>query len=338
MLNTMRSGVPLTVLALVLLGTGLARAAPNDRTVTLDTPVAQLSSSSSARGVHHVAFITAERCPIVAVWRLTGRPQTLGPRGCTSKPFGLTLRGDAQWATVRADKAGRRVYEVWHSEMGFQPNREPYSEPERIVRRTVSQGDRAPIVMYDGSFWVDGRLPGLQGTFPVAPARVARASVYVVVQRADGVIESYLTTSKDPPTTQARYPRGAVKALKGTLGYFAVLTPGLLEVYGASSLDPGAIAHTARLPAAVSYGDDSCYQPRCSLAQLRLADFEWPYAVYVRGQAIHVVDVRSGKDLVVRRPTTGPVHAQMEVTGLTYSYGNRISYVGRFKIDALFRR
>lgn len=33
------------------------------------------------------------------------------------------------------------------------------------------------------------------------------------------------------------------------------------------------------------------------------------------GQAIHVVDVRSGKDLVVRRPTA-PVHAQVEVTGL----------------------
>lgn len=69
-----------------------------------------------------------------------------------------------------------------------------------------------------------------------------------------------------------------------------------------------------------------------------MADFEWPYAVYVRGQAIHVVDVRSGKDLVVRRPTSGPVHPQIEVTGLTYSHGNRISYVGRLKIEALFER
>ena len=55
------------------------------------------------------------------------------------------------------------------------------------------------------------------------------------------------------------------------------------------------------------------------------------------GQAIHVVDVRSGKDLVVRRPTA-PVHAQVEVTGLTYSHSNRTSYLGRFTIEALFGR
>lgn len=53
------------------------------------------------------------------------------------------------------------------------------------------------------------------------------------------------------------------------------------------------------------------------------------------GHAIQVVDVRSGKDLVVR-PPTAPVHAQVEVTGLTYSHANRISYLGRFKIEALF--
>lgn len=321
-------------LGVALLAAGLAHAVPGDRTLVLDEPVRELSSSWSARGVHHIAFTRTGRCPTVGVWRLTGQPQTLGPKACATHPFALTLRGDVQWATVQTGEHGRRVYEVWRAEKGFRSNRDPYSEPRRIIRRTAEKSQRAPIVMYDGFFWVDGRLPGLKGTFSAPPVRVVPGGNSVAVQQPRGEIEFYL--GGDQPIGRAQYSRGEVKALKGDSqsSQFLILKGSLLEVL----TNRGEVRYTVELPSASSYGDDRCYVPRCRMAELRLADFEWPYAVYVRGQAIHVVDVRSGKDLVVRRPTARPVHAQIEVTGLTYSYGNRVSYLGRVKIDDLFGR
>jgi len=45
-------------------------------------------------------------------------------------------------------------------------------------------------------------------------------------------------------------------------------------IQGTSSLNPGTVVYTVELPAAASYGDDRCYRPRCTMAELRLADFE----------------------------------------------------------------
>jgi hypothetical protein len=157
----------------------------------------------------------------------------------------------------------------------------------------------------------------------------------IAVERASGDVEFYVGR-RGAPVGRVQYAPGEVKALKGDSrsSQFAVLRGRSLDVVA----NRGEVRYSVELPPAASYGDDRCYRPRCATTELRVADFEWPYAVYVRGQAIHVVDVRSGKDLVVRRPSASPVHAQMEVTGLTYSHGNRISLLGRSKIEALFRR
>jgi hypothetical protein len=75
------------------------------------------------------------------------------------------------------------------------------------------------------------------------------------------------------------------------------------------------------LPAARSAGDDVCADPSgCRLAALRLADYQDGLAVYVVGHAVHLLRLSDRLDSAIRVPGVGPVHAQLEPSGLFYSY------------------
>src|SRR5207244_7726194 len=74
------------------------------------------------------------------------------------------------------------------------------------------------------------------------------------------------------------------------------------------------------LPASKSAGDDVCADPSgCSLAALRLADYQDGIAVYVVGRAVHLLRLSDRRDVTIRAPGVGPVHAQLEPSGLFYS-------------------
>jgi hypothetical protein len=75
------------------------------------------------------------------------------------------------------------------------------------------------------------------------------------------------------------------------------------------------------LPASRSAGDDVCGDPSgCRLAALRLADYQDGLAVYVVGHAVHLLRLSDRLDSAIRVPGVGPVHAQLEPSGLFYSY------------------
>jgi hypothetical protein len=112
-----------------------------------------------------------------------------------------------------------------------------------------------------------------------------------------------------------------------------VLRVGALDVYSQ-------LRDTLRswpVPAARSYGDDHCGSIRCPLAALRLADLHGELAVYVLGRELHVLRVTDGTDVIVRRPTSGPVHAQLEAPGLSYSAGRRVFFIPRRELDRRLR-
>ncbi len=275
------------------------------------------------------------------MWRLIGVAQTFASQEC-ARTFGLSLTySSAHWGTVRKTAQGVR-YELWRSAAGVRRRRDPYSEPKALVRRTVPSTAPAPFVLYDRTYWLNGRLAGLESaTLESAPLRAASGGETMAVLDRDGSFTVYLarTPRADPIDVQAKYGPSEVRAIKAESrsSQYLVLVRGRLDLFSRvySSSDPG---FSVPLPEAGSYGDDSCYKPSCPVADLRLADFDWPYAVYIRGRAIHLLHLRTGKDIVVRQPREAPVHAQLEPGGLTYSHGNRISYFGRKKIDALFRR
>ena len=66
---------------------------------------------------------------------------------------------------------------------------------------------------------------------------------------------------------------------------------------------------------------------------MRLADLQGDLAVYVAGREVHVLRVTDGRDVVVRRPAVGPVHAQLESTGLFYSSGRNVNFVPRSELN-----
>lgn len=75
------------------------------------------------------------------------------------------------------------------------------------------------------------------------------------------------------------------------------------------------------LPAAKSAGDDVCGDPNgCRPAALRLADYQNGVAVYVLGRVVHLLRLADRRDVAIRAPGVGPVHAQLEPSGLFYSY------------------
>jgi hypothetical protein len=75
------------------------------------------------------------------------------------------------------------------------------------------------------------------------------------------------------------------------------------------------------LPASRSAGDDVCGDPNgCRLPALRLADYQGGIAVYVVGRAVHLLRLADRRDVTIRAPGVGPVHAQLEPSGLFYSY------------------
>jgi hypothetical protein len=138
----------------------------------------------------------------------------------------------------------------------------------------------------------------------------------------------------------------AVRAADGTVlytGAFAGLRAGridagvllvLTRVGTQSSLwtvdvSSGRLSGPWILPPARSAGDDVCGDPSgCRAAALRLADYQGGVAIYVTGRVVHLLRLSDRRDVTIRAPGVGPVHAQLEPSGLFYSYGRgRVAFV-----------
>ena len=75
----------------------------------------------------------------------------------------------------------------------------------------------------------------------------------------------------------------------------------------------------------------------------KLVDVHGSVAVYLDGRVVHLVDLRTGRDVSIRPPGTGIVHAQIEGPGLVYSYTRRlrgfaghVTFVPTAKVRRLF--
>jgi hypothetical protein len=65
---------------------------------------------------------------------------------------------------------------------------------------------------------------------------------------------------------------------------------------------------------------------RRATSPARLEDADGQYVVYVAGAAVHLFRLSDGRDVVVNEPTSaGPVHAQLERSGLYLSYNETYS-------------
>jgi hypothetical protein len=98
------------------------------------------------------------------------------------------------------------------------------------------------------------------------------------------------------------------------------------------------------LPDARSYGPDrpaGCSDgngPPCTVSELRLTDLDGDIALYINGNAVVLLDVRTGEAFTVARPTRGPVNAQIELEGLYASAGDTLTFTPRASLQQRLRR
>jgi hypothetical protein len=317
-------------------------AAQTDRSVAVPAPVSVLAADGEL--AQHIAFLSPRAnggCGAVGLWR-PGQPvQRLapvpcGPRTSTGRgAYGLSFGGAVVWATYTGGNI--REHTLWGSVRQGIPFR--YGRGRPIVRVRHDVDLRSPLLIGEGAAYaVDNTAyaPSISSRrswrLPARPLGLIADGPYLSVRRADGPVSVYADWQEDEIARLDYAPSVAV-AMKAHGSVIAVLRRGALDVRNVYGLQ----RDTFGLPAARSYGDDHCGVVHCALADLRLADLQGNLVVYIHGRAIHVLRVTDESHVVLRRPVTGPVHAELEATGLSYSSGGRVFFIPRSEIDRRLR-
>ncbi len=202
---------------------------------------------------------------------------------------------------------------------------------ERQARRTVATSGRDLTVLAVGG----GRIVAREWSGPLivlAPTRAAAPRVAHENFNAERLIATY------------RYKRGEVRAAATDGRTLAVLRKGALDVIPLPGSSGSRIART--VPNAFSYGPDrpvACLegpilQFQCTSPQLRLVDLDGNIAVYIRRNAVYLLDLKTGRSIVIAQPTTTPVNAQLEPDGLYISAGNTLTFTPRSQVEQRLHR
>lgn len=311
--------------------------------VVLATPAA--ARTSSARAPANVTVLAAEGtrasflsaaanggCGAVRTWSTkwtVARPAgkvVCGPRTSTGRgSYGLSVsNGIPLWVTYTGGNI--REHTVWRGGRRVAFISHDVDSPSPLLvgeRGAYAVGTRVTVFGKTGrrSWSLEERPLGLSAGTPFAVARLASGAVERI-DAASGEVDA-----------RWDYAKGEARAVKISGSQVAVLRVGQIDVYTRSR-------DTMRswpVPTARSYGDDYCGVVRCALAALRLADLQGDLAVYIDGRDVHVLRVSDGTDVVIRRPAVGPVHAQLESTGLFYSAGRNVFFIPRAELNRRLR-
>jgi hypothetical protein len=249
-----------------------------------------------------------------------------GPRTSTGRgAYGLSFSGGVPlWVTYTGGNI--REHSVWRGGRRVAFVSHDVDSPSPLLvgeHGSFAVGQRVTVFTPAGrrSWNLDGLPLALSAGTPFAVVRLASGAVERV-DAATGVVEA-----------RWDYAKGEARAAKISGSQVVVLRVGQLDVYSTSR-------DTMRswpVPAARSYGDDYCGSVRCAPAVLRLADLRDDLAVYVDGRDLHLLRVTDGTDVVVRRPLAGPVHAQLESSGLFYSAGRKVFFIPRSELARRLR-
>jgi len=192
-------------------------------------------------------------------------------------------------------------------------------------RREIATSDHALAVLAVGG----GRVVALReggGLIVLAPKDVRERLVSHGDYAAERLIATYA------------YKPGEVRAAATDGHTLAVLRAGFLDLI---PLPGGHGSRTTRkLPHAASYGPESpgVYAARAHDAQLRLNDLDGNVAVYTRGNAVYLLDLTTGRSVIVARPTAAPVSAQLEPDGLYIAAGRTLTFTPRSQVEQRLHR
>ena len=169
------------------------------------------------------------------------------------------------------------------------------------------------------------------GLIVLAPKRAPAALVPHEGYRAERLVATY------------PYKPDQVLAAATDGRTLAVLRAGALDVIPMSNGHGRRTTWT--VPQATSYGSESpidcavAADPSgCSATALRLTDLDGTVAVFVRGNRVSLLDLTSGRNVVVARPKASSVDAQLEPDGLYVAAGKTLTFTPRDQIERQLHR
>lgn len=317
---------------LVLLAAVVLAAPAAARLTSVRAPANVTVLSAEGTRAYFLSAAASGGCGAVRAWstkwtlaRLGGKV-VCGPRTSTGRgAYGLSVsNGVPMWVTYTGGNI--REHAVWRGgrRVAFLSHEVDSPSPLLVGERgAYAIGTRVTVFGKTGrrSWNLEERPLGLSAGTPFAVVRLASGAVERI-DAATGEVDA-----------RWDYAKGEARAAKISGSQVAVLRVGQIDVY-TSSRDT---MRSWPVPAARSYGDDYCGLVRCALAALRLADLQGDLAVYIYGRDVHVLRVSDGTDVVVRRPSVGPVHAQLESSGLFYSAGRNVAFIPRSELNRRLR-
>ncbi len=194
------------------------------------------------------------------------------------------------------------------------------------TERRIASADEALTVLSVGGNRVVARKPG--GGVIVLSFRPSGKKGLVAYKgfKAEHLIASF------------PYKPGEVRAAATDGRTLAVLRAGALDVIPLPGT-PGART-TRQLPHAASYGADrpvACLEgpyPGCDPAiDLRLTDLDGHIAVFVRSTSVYLLDLTTGRSVIIARSGARPVNAQLEPEGLYIASGRTLTFTPRDQVE-----
>ena len=136
------------------------------------------------------------------------------------------------------------------------------------------------------------------------------------------------------------YKPGQVGAAATDGRTLAVLRTGMLDVIPMTN--SRAKRTTWTLPHARSYSSDSpiaCeHESGCSATALRLTDLDGNLALYIFGNDVYLLDLTSGRSVVIAQPKATRVDAQLEPDGLYVAADNTLTFTPRAQVEQRLHR
>ncbi len=267
----------------------------------------------------YVALVYAATKACVETWApLSGRIVEIPETGCISAPsseatsvYDLTL-------------GGSRLLWPWNMQTNHDYTTVNTATREQpIVRSVMTVEDIGDV----GWFHADRDLL----VFALVDYGAPRGIVYRVERgRAVRIASDRVPLAVDRGRIALAAPAGKVELVDARARVLRVIDARLRRSDPRVALEGSQLVVQRGRSLAVFETDTGRLHRTVPIAGGKLVDVHDSVAVYVGGRVVHLVDLRTARDLSIRPPGTGIVRAQIEGPGLVYSYTRRAGgFAGR---------
>lgn len=290
-------------------------------------PVMHLAADGS-----RVALVYAATRACVETWApLTGRIDQIPETGC------IPIPSSEATSVYDLTMGGSRLLWPWYMETNHEYTEvKTATRDQPIARAVMTVEDNGSVVEFHG----DRDLL----VFALVDYGAAGGTVYRVERgRAARIASNRVPLAVDQGRIALASPAGKVELVDARGRVLRVIDARLRGSEPRVALEGSQLLIQRGRTLAVFETETGRLRRTVRVAGGKLVDHHNGVAVCVERRVVHLVDVRTGRDVSIRPPGTGIVHAQIEGPGLVYSYtrrargfAGRVTFVPTAKVRRLF--